>query len=107
MLLAAGADPLIPMSEGITPLLLAVAMGYTAVVKVFLNAGADLAQRDCRGSAAVHVGAVAGKEAVLALLLPLLPASGLGSINDLRSEDGAAPLHLATMEVSNWLDVHC
>ncbi|WIA14595.1 hypothetical protein OEZ85_003107 [Tetradesmus obliquus] len=73
LLLAAGADPLLPVSNGCTPFLLAVAMGYSAVV-----------QR--------------GKEDVLALLLPRLPASGPGSLNDAGSESGAASLNLAVME---------
>ncbi|WIA34776.1 hypothetical protein OEZ86_013081 [Tetradesmus obliquus] len=73
-------------------------MGYSAVVQVFLDAGVDLAQRDGSGCAAVHIAAQRGKEDVLALLLPRLPASGPGSLNDAGSESGAAPLHLAVME---------
>jgi ankyrin repeat protein len=99
VLLAAGADPLIRFGKhGMTPLLLAVGLGYTAVVKAFLAAGADLSQRDGHGNAAIHLAASTGNEAIVALLLPLLPAAGPGSLNS-AGKDGGAALHMATMEV--------
>jgi ankyrin repeat protein len=99
LLLEACADPLIRMPKhGITPLLLAVGLGYTAVVKAFLAAGADLSQQDGHCNAAIHLAAFTGEDAIAALLLPLLPAAGPGSLNSV-GKGGAAALHMATMEV--------
>lgn len=88
-LAAEGADPDLPRTLGMTPLMRAVNRNDVAVAHVLIDAGADLAATDPEGLQPVHIAAQADAAESLVLLIRA------GAQLDVRSRNGMAPIHHA------------
>mmetsp|Transcript_25851 Transcript_25851/g.42443 ORF Transcript_25851/g.42443 Transcript_25851/m.42443 type:complete len:1264 (-) Transcript_25851:613-4404(-) len=76
---------------GSTPLACAAERGYSKVVEILVNKGADVNAPDCKKNRPIHLAADAGHYETVKLLLDL------GAEPDLQSKDGYTPLHRAVM----------
>lgn len=101
-LLARGADPFAASPAGDPPLLLAVRLGWLALLRQLLAQGIDPNARDSRGMSALHFAATLGrKDALMALL-------AAGASPDRRAADGQTALGIALAsgqrDLADWLD---
>ena len=98
LLLGAGADPRIVLSDGTTPLMMAAGRGRVdsetqvpeshalEAVKLLLDVGAEVNQANKRGDAALHAAAVAGLNSVVQYLVDH------GAQVNAKTADGKTPL---------------
>ena len=101
-LLARGADPFGPGASGEPPLLLAVRLGWPALLRQLIALGADPDACDGRGMSPLHLAATLGRRDALTALL------AAGASPDRRAADGQTPLGIALAsgqrELADWLD---
>jgi ankyrin repeat protein len=101
-LLARGADPFGPGPSGEPPMLLAVRLGWPALLQRLIALGADPDACDGRGMSALHFAATLGRKDALTALL------AAGASPDRRAADGQTPLGIALAsgqrELADWLD---
>lgn len=101
-LLERGADPFGPSPAGDPPLLLAVRLGWPALLQRLLALGADPDACNSRGMAALHFAATLGHKEALTTLL------AAGASPDRRAADGQTPLGIALASgqrvLADWLD---
>lgn len=101
-LLARGADPFAASAAGDPPLLLAVRLGWQALLHQLLAHGADPDGCDGRGMSPLHFAASLGRQPMLTALL------AEGAAPDRRAADGQTPLGIALAsgqrELADWLD---
>ncbi|KAL7912200.1 hypothetical protein GGI35DRAFT_492155 [Trichoderma velutinum] len=89
LLLAAGADPELGGSFGMTPLMRAAERGDTSVAEVLIAAGGNPDLRDEKGKTPLHMASFEGHESIVELLL------AAGADANLGDSDGTTPLSTA------------
>ena len=80
--------------DGVTPLMLAAGLGYSRVVRILLNKGANVAMVDSSGMTALHWAAQGGHLAVTKLLVKA------GADVEAKASQGCTPLNLAAEKLS-------
>ncbi len=101
-LLERGADPFATSSAGDSPLILAVRLGWSALIGRLIEIGVELNARDQHGMTALHLAAALRRESVLKQLIVH------GAAPDIRAADGQTPLGVALSsgrrDLAEWLD---
>ena len=99
--IAAGYDVNARYAYNVTPLIDATMFGKTEIVKILIDAGAEIDLVDNSGSTALHESAIMGELAIAKILIEA------GAAIDKKNQYNATPLHAATtkghIDVSEYL----
>jgi uncharacterized protein len=97
-----GADPLVGNSLGMTPLIVAAAVGNTSLVEDLLLQGADASAEDCDGDTALSLALERGHQETVGVLRKYLADFSESSVKSLSLHQAAA--QGSVTEVLNRLD---